>query len=299
MKYVVAVSGGVDSVVLLNRLVNKELPGFEEAQFVVAHFDHGIRDDSAQDAEFVKCLSKDHDLPFELGSKKLGTNVSEDVARQARYDFLNSVLKKHNADAVMTAHHQGDILETAVINIIRGTGWRGLASLGSSETLIRPLLSISKAEILSYAVDRKLKWREDSTNRDEKYLRNYIRRRLIPAAELKDDLFLEKMLIHINNLAKVKEQITAELDTLGASFEKLSDNEARISRYSLIMWPNEVSKEVVYFVLTKLDPQWHPSRQQIERSLHFVKTAQIGKTLQISKQLHIKAAKGVIRFKKV
>lgn len=77
MKYVIAVSGGIDSVVLLHQLMNKELFRFEDAEFVVAHFDHGVRDNSADDAVFVRELTQKHKIPYELGVVKLGTGVSK------------------------------------------------------------------------------------------------------------------------------------------------------------------------------------------------------------------------------
>jgi tRNA(Ile)-lysidine synthetase-like protein len=120
MKYIVAVSGGVDSVVLLDQLMKKKLSGFESAEFAVAHFDHGVRDNSSGDAAFVQGLTSHYKVPFELGVAKLGAGVSEEVARDARYAFLREVQKKHRAVAVITAHHKDDVIETAIINILRG-----------------------------------------------------------------------------------------------------------------------------------------------------------------------------------
>jgi tRNA(Ile)-lysidine synthetase-like protein len=166
-KYVVAVSGGVDSVVLLDIL--SQQPNLE---LVVAHFDHGIRRDSGIDAIFVAGLAKKYGLPFEMKREELGTSVSEDKARTRRYKFLREVAEKHNAKLV-TAHHADDVIETIAINLTRGTGWRGLAVLDSD--VIRLLTSVTKAEILDYAMLHKLDWHDDSTNFEDKYLRNRIR----------------------------------------------------------------------------------------------------------------------------
>jgi len=91
-KYVVAVSGGVDSAVLLDILSKK--PGLD---LIVAHFDHGIRDDSKSDAIFVANLAKEYNLPFETKREELGSDVSEEKARDRRYEFLRAVAKKHDA----------------------------------------------------------------------------------------------------------------------------------------------------------------------------------------------------------
>ena len=134
--YILAVSGGVDSVSLLNMLVgshrdlNKNLQfTTSNFQLVVAHFDHGIRKESGDDAQFVSDLAAQHGLPFELGHANLGMDTSEEDARVARYNFLRQCCDKYNTTFVITAHHQDDLVETALINLIRGTSWRGLASL--------------------------------------------------------------------------------------------------------------------------------------------------------------------------
>lgn len=173
--YVIGVSGGVDSVVLLDVL--SRTPGIE---LVVAHFDHGIRGDSHQDAELVATLSQKYGWPFVTKRGHLGRGASEEKARQARYDFLRHVRKKQKARAIITAHHQDDALETLAFNVMRGTRRKGMSALQSTDEVLRPLLGYSKADILAYAREHNLQWREDSTNSDERYARNWIRRRLLP-----------------------------------------------------------------------------------------------------------------------
>lgn len=170
-KYIVAVSGGVDSVVLLDMVA-----GLPHVKLVVAHFDHGIRDDSAEDAAFVAELAQKYDLPFEMKREELGASASEELARDRRYDFLRSVARKHDAK-IATAHHADDVAETIAINVLRGTGWRGLAVLNSADA-VRPILGLHKHELIWYANEHGLKWREDSTNLQEVYLRNRVRSRL-------------------------------------------------------------------------------------------------------------------------
>ena len=169
MKYVVAVSGGVDSMVLLDMMVRE---GSHE--LVVAHFDHGIRSDSHLDAEFVKEVAARHGLRFESRREMLGEAASEALARERRYAFLRSVAGKHKAK-IVTAHHLDDLVETVAINMTRGTGWRGLAALDSD--IVRPLIDMEKAELVAYANKRGIEWREDSTNMSDVYLRNRLRKR--------------------------------------------------------------------------------------------------------------------------
>src|SRR4051794_16456164 len=123
-KYVVAVSGGVDSVGLLDLL--RMDPG---VKLTVSHFDHGIRDDSHLDRAHVQALARRYQLPFVYDKGALGPGASEAEARTARYQFLDNVKTKTGAHAIVTAHHQDDVLETAIINLLRGTGRKGLSSL--------------------------------------------------------------------------------------------------------------------------------------------------------------------------
>jgi len=141
MKYVVAVSGGVDSVVLLDILAR-----INTHQFIVAHFDHGIREDSAADARFVKALADKYELTFVCTREELGMTASEELARTRRYVFLKAVAQKLQAQLI-TAHHLDDLVETVMINKIRGTGWRGLAVFGD-ESIRRPLLTMSKQQLI-------------------------------------------------------------------------------------------------------------------------------------------------------
>ncbi len=173
----VAVSGGVDSVVLLHLLIQKTGP---EALSVV-HFDHQVRPNSRKDALWVK------ELAFSLGIKKVflgkrkGAGVSEEALREERYRFFKSTQKSIHAQAIVLAHHAEDQLETLLMRLIRGTRFTGLGSMRKIQSsLWRPLLEISKTEIIAFAKDLKLSFLEDETNQSPKYFRNRIRAELVP-----------------------------------------------------------------------------------------------------------------------
>ncbi len=211
-KYIVAVSGGIDSVVLLHMM--QENLGNE---LVVAHFNHGIREDSGDDALFVAGLANQYGLEFVHGSARLGANASEDTARQYRYAFLHKIRQQAGARAIVTAHHQDDVIETALMNVMRGTKRRGLVSLRSTNLIKRPLLHINKDQIREYAILHGLEWVEDSTNLEMKYRRNQVR------ALLHKKLTIEKRDKIVSLLHKIEgynAQIDTQLNELLMNYDK-------------------------------------------------------------------------------
>jgi tRNA(Ile)-lysidine synthetase-like protein len=232
-KYVVAVSGGVDSVVLLHMLAQRP-----DLELVVAHLDHGIRPDSPDDVALVQKLAATYGLVFETKRIELGAEADELTARRERYAFLQYIQTKHGADAIVTAHHQDDALETAIHNMIRGTGRRGLTSLQSTRELLRPLLDVPKAGLVDYALKHKLSWREDTTNHDERYARNYIRHRLL----VRFDADARQQLLTI--LARARE-VNNELDALLAERLAVHAGDKGLDRRWFCSLPHEVSKEVM------------------------------------------------------
>jgi tRNA(Ile)-lysidine synthase len=262
MRYLVAVSGGVDSVVLLDQLVKAG-----EHELIVAHFDHGIRDDSAADARFVEALAARYHLPFESIREELGEKASEERARQRRYHFLREMAKKHHA-TIVTAHHGDDVIETIAINLRRGTGWRGLAVL-QAQDIIRPLLTMTKQELLAYALDQRLEWVEDSTNTSEAYLRNRLRRRLMVQLPPKDrrklqDLWQQQLVLR----KQIDEQV----------YQLISDGEH--SRYLLTHADESSAAELLRAAVLEVAGA-SPTRPQLQRALIAIKTARPHTTYEI------------------
>ena len=173
MKKILAVSGGIDSMVLLDMFCKSE-----SSNILVAHFNHGTRGSADLDEDFVKRKCKEYGVSFESSKLLLGEGVSEEEAREKRYAFLYHVANKHQGE-ICTAHHLDDLLESVVINLIRGTFWRGLAPFGNSK-IRRPLVDfkINKADILRYAGENHLCFRQDPTNYQDDYLRNRVRESL-------------------------------------------------------------------------------------------------------------------------
>ncbi len=255
MRYVVAVSGGVDSVVLLHQMVQDG-----GSELVVAHFDHGIRDDSHLDARFVRELAQSYQLPFEMRREELGSGTSEELARTRRYAFLYDVAKKYQG-TIVTAHHINDIAETVAINLTRGTGWRGLAVLAGE--IRRPLLHTSKEEIIAYAREHNLRWREDSTNASDVYLRNRLRRHLGAKA---DERTRELAALRAHQVA-LRKEIDRELEGLPL--------ENPYSRYFI----NALSDSVAMEVLRSIT-MGRLTRPQLKRARIAIATQQSGKVYE-------------------
>ena len=146
---------------------------------VVAHFNHGTRTSADLDEQFVFLRCKELKVPFETMKIMLGEGVSEELARQKRYDFLYHVANKYGGE-IYTAHHLDDLIESIAINLIRGTGWRGLTPF-SDNRIHRPFIEMGfyKVDILRFAAENKVLFREDPTNATDDYLRNRVRSKLL------------------------------------------------------------------------------------------------------------------------
>lgn len=202
MNKILAVSGGIDSVVLFDLLYHDSAQ--QKSQLIVAHVDHGMRPSSATDAAFVQQLCHRHHVACHIKKLALGPNASEATARQARYDFLRHLARQYHAE-IYLAHHLDDLIETALINLYRGTGWRGLSPMFSPD-LHRPLLERGwrKVDILRYAGERELHFRQDPTNYETHYLRNRIRQQLASASP--------SALQNLTNLCHAQQQLRSQIE---------------------------------------------------------------------------------------
>lgn len=181
-QYLLAVSGGVDSIVMCDLFFKAGL------KFGIAHCNFNLRGkESEGDESFVKRIAQKYNVPFHKKSfntklyaekKKISVQMA---ARDLRYEWLKQVANKEKYDRIATAHHLDDSIETFFINILRGTGIAGLQGVPVKRgNIIRPLLFAKKKMICDYALENKLTWREDSSNLTDTYLRNAIRHHVIP-----------------------------------------------------------------------------------------------------------------------
>ncbi|MBT8237836.1 MAG: tRNA lysidine(34) synthetase TilS [Croceitalea sp.] len=178
----VACSGGLDSVVLAHLCQKLKV------NFALAHCNYRLRaTESDEDQVFVKNLAEKykcsfHEISFDTKAEvKKSGGSTQMVARELRYTWFEQLAKDHQYEYVLTAHHADDNLETFIINLSRGTGIDGLKGIPEvNEHILRPLLPFTRQELLKFAGKEKLKWREDSSNQETKYLRNNIRHHIVP-----------------------------------------------------------------------------------------------------------------------
>lgn len=183
--YLLAVSGGIDSMVLLD-FFNKE-----QLSFGVAHCNFQLRgEDSSLDEQLVQTTCLNKNIKFHL--KKFDTNhiaqtakkSIQITARKLRYDWFNELAQTNQYDFIVTAHHANDNLETAIYKLAKGTGIKGARGiLPLQHNILRPLLNYTKNELIAYAKKSQISWREDQSNKSTKYRRNYIRKEIIPLFE--------------------------------------------------------------------------------------------------------------------
>ena len=213
-KLIIAVSGGVDSIVLFHLCLKLKL------NFFVAHCNFKLREkESDLDEKFVRYLAIKHNIKFytkSFNTKKLSSNYNKSIqmlARELRYSWFEELSKELNVKHILTAHHLDDSLETFLINLSRGSGIDGLLGIPKiNHTVYRPLLIFKKDEILSYAKENKISWREDSSNRKQDYLRNQIRIEVLPKLKEINPNLLDNFSKSIDRLQQSKSIIKDKID---------------------------------------------------------------------------------------
>lgn len=226
-KLLIACSGGLDSIVLVMLLHKLEI------DFSVAHCNFKLRGkESDEDEEFILKLAEKFQFPvfrIDFDTKKYAKEHKLSIqmaARDLRYDWFKKLATEHSFDYILTAHHADDNLETFLINLSRGTGLEGLTGIPEiNEIFIRPLLPFSRTEILKFAKDNELDWREDSSNSSVKYLRNNLRHKVIPDLKSVTPQFLSNFNTTVEYLKQSNEFIKGQVLYLKKELFEKSDNE--------------------------------------------------------------------------
>jgi tRNA(Ile)-lysidine synthase len=294
-----AVSGGLDSIVLLD-LLSKQLDSRSISDdslsnlikdFVqqnnltkleLAYINHNQRPDTDQDIEVIQEVIAGYNLTLHIRKLDLNPGASEHQARTLRYQALDGIQKEHGLEHLITAHHADDVLETAIINLSRGTGPKGLSSLRHHPSGIwRPYLSkfeqntfITKQDLLDYADQNNLSWHEDSTNQSAKYFRNRVRSKL-SLTESNQKLHFFQLLAK-NQVSTLEASLITDLliDEL-----KMEDESSFFNKQLFLALETDLKSHFIHHQLSLVG--YDVNRQAIQKALDFIETASPGKILQL------------------
>ncbi len=292
-RYLIGVSGGRDSVALLHWLVDL---GYHK--LIVCHLDHQLRGRSSRaDARFVENLTGKYDVGLDLALANVRAlaerkNMSiETAAREARYKVFAKIAKKRRCRTIFLAHHADDLVETFLINLFRGSGSAGLAGMREVSTrriedvdltIVRPLLSVWRDEIDSYVRERRLKFREDASNKNLALLRNRIRRRIIPYLEKSLGRSIRQNIWRTAVIAAEEENwIESQLpNVMGVdlSVKELRKLPLAFQRRQILKWLraqniSEIGFEVIERVRSLLDPATRIAKVNLAQDRHLRRRA--------------------------
>ncbi|MFZ1324001.1 MAG: tRNA lysidine(34) synthetase TilS [Candidatus Saccharimonadales bacterium] len=292
--YIVAVSGGVDSIALLDMLAKLYPRKGSDVHFTVAHFDHGIRDASHIDRQLVHEEAVRHKLPFVFEEGSLGPEASEAAAREARYAFLRKVQQHADARGIVTAHHLDDVVETAILNLMRGTGRKGLTSLKSQDGIIRPVAHVPKSRLRAYAEANGLTWHEDSTNTNQDYKRNYVRHTIVPKAKAKSKTDYHKLVALLKRQRDLNQAIDTQLETI----LHMQPSRKVLRRMDVAILPYAVAAELVAEWL-RANGKRQLSRWLVDRLTVSIRTARPNTELLLDSTSKVAFSKTKAEFKTV
>lgn len=261
-RVVVAVSGGPDSIALLKVL---EVLSHEYGlTLIAAHLNHGLREEADREEQFVHKLCNEMEIKFE--SKKVDINYLrkksgkciEDISRDIRYQFLDEVAKRHDAQKIAVGHHLNDQIETVFMNFIRGSGPDGLKGMAPvrDSMYIRPLLGVKRKQILSFLESHKILFMTDASNMENIYLRNRIRHLLIPHIKAQYNPNLDISLANMAEIMRMEnDYLEKDTDTAISKvmFGSIED-EIRINIPELMQYHEAIQRRIVKEILQKLTP---------------------------------------------
>ena len=320
----VAVSGGIDSTVLLEGLAR--LASEHDLALSVGHVHHGLRGEEA-DADERAVLSRAARLGLAFSSERVDPRALregasnrarptlQEAARNLRYAALNSIAREHGADCIATAHNLDDQAETVLMRLLRGTGPSGLGGIPERSPdgrIVRPLLAVSRLEIETYAKETGLEWREDGSNASDAYTRNRLRRHWIPqlAAE-----FNPQLLRSIGRLAESErrdaEWIAELVEAESKRFWSLKEHEGaegamrgRVLELSATGWaslPEALALRLARRAMQEMDAGRDISRVHLERIWRFLASPDTspGAELELPGGLRIVCIRGGFRMGRI
>lgn len=259
---VIGLSGGPDSMALLNILLDyKKEKGFN---IVCAHVHHNIRKESDMEAEFVKEYCLNHDIIFEMKKLTYNTKFTEALGHKMRYEYFDTIIKKYNAKYLFTAHHGDDLIETILMRIVRGStinGYSGFDYIVNKKdyVILRPLISVTKKDILNYLNKYNIPFVIDNSNSDENYTRNRYRKNILPVLKKEDENVHLKFLQYSNLLKEYNDYIEDEVDKFYdyvvynnyIDLTKLKNYKSLLIKHIIYRWLSSIYKEDINLINSK------------------------------------------------
>jgi len=275
---VVGLSGGPDSLFLLHYLADLRNQGKLKG-LIAAHLDHEWRENSASDVifcqqacealgvEFVSARLTELEFPQKLNGS------SEEIGRRARRFFLESVCKEHGADSIALAHHLQDQEETFFIRLVRGSSLTGLISMRPKHgAYIRPLLEISKSDIVTYLDNHKIPYLTDPTNEHPDYLRNRIRANVLPALQGVDSRFDQNFLLTLNRMSQTEEYLETVTQDTFATIATTQNGVHTLDVATLLKLHPVMQYRVLMHWLIQENAPFNPSQSFLDEILRFLRT---------------------------
>lgn len=274
---IIGFSGGPDSLYLL--LLLKKVQQSHNLNLIAAHLDHEWRTESAQEAQWCKQFCKEHNIPFifqkasQLSLKSSGNGSKEQHARQLRRLFFETIAQQHHNAYIALAHHQDDQLETFFIRLARGTSLTGLCGMKELDqsNYLRPLLNLTKQEILTYLDTNKISYLQDPTNSDQTFLRNRIRHTLVPLLPSIDPRLVQHTITtmkHLTSVDELLEHITQQTITqISTHQQPLSLNTELFLQLHTVL-----QQRILLHLLIQAQATFIPSQSLFAEIIRFLQT---------------------------
>jgi tRNA(Ile)-lysidine synthase len=285
-KIVVAFSGGPDSVYLLLELLRLK----EKMQLSLAavHVNHGLMEEAKKHEEFVRTFCEEHGVPLFLYQENIGEYAKkeklsiEEAGRKFRYQKFYEVKEQLNYDRIAVAHHLNDRAETVLYRMARGTGWKGLAGIRPMQNdIIRPMLELSKQEILDYLKKCEQPYNVDPSNQDTVYARNQIRHRVLPELEKVNHEAVRHIAQMAEQMAEAGEYLNEQIGQAYQQCVTQENGQWQISILQLEKLPAFLQKEVLKRALVQASGQEKDlSRNHIQRLME-LKEMQTGRQMDL------------------
>ena len=249
---VVAVSGGPDSMALLHLMC--ELKKKIDIEVICAHVNHNVRKESFQEKIMVENFCDENDIVFEgMIIEDYGDDNFHNEARTKRYSYFHQLIKKYNASYLLTAHHADDLMETVLMRIVRGSTLRGYSGFSKelkidNYTILRPLIEISKEEIIKYNEENNIEYAIDNSNSKDVYTRNRFRKYIVPELRKEDTNVHKKFYKFSKTLLEYNEYIDKQVSNIIS--EIYPQNILDLDKFNEL--DHVIAMKIIYSILEKI-----------------------------------------------